>query len=456
MKLPTPSLPPGEPDPKWLRRLLLVQRSALAVVLLISIAGFSAVAFPAVGVHLRMVPLHLNAPIALTVIFCDLSLWLSEPGNPILLIRISRFFAAVSTILATVILVISSIHLGAVHDSFVASAQAIFTAGTMSPLSAAAFLFLSYIIIVARTDSPTARLVADVLVSCLCLVALILVCQDMFGALGLFALTTADLISPQVLLSLVLLTAVITFRQAEFGVFSIFLGAGIGSRIARGFAPVLLAWPIVREIGEAQAVFRLLIPAHFAASVLTALAVAFSIALLLILVWRVNDMEKEIHDLTLRDDLTGLYNMRGFYLLGEQTLRLAQRAKMPFSVLFLDLDGLKKINDHLGHNVGSAYLQKTGEIILANFRDADVKGRFGGDEFVIAGQFSMVGIEVAALRLKTLATEMGSDVDPRYPLSFSIGHVTAEHYSTETLKELVIRADHEMYEDKRFKKTARV
>jgi len=456
MTLPTPSLPPGEPDPKWLRRLLLVRRAALALVLLISVAGFSAVAFPAVGAYLHIAPLHLNAPIALTVIFCDLGLWMSEPGNPLLVIRLSRFCAAISTILATVILVISSIHLGAVHDSFVSSAQAIFSAGTMSPLSAAAFLFLSYIIIVARTDTPTARIVSDVLVSILSVFALMLVCQDMFGVLGLFGLTSADLISPQVLFSLLLLTAVMVLRQAEFGVFSIFLGAGIGSRIARGFAPVLLAWPIVREIGEAQAVFRGLIPAHFAASLLTSMGVALSIALLLIIAWRVNDMEKEIHDLTLRDDLTGLYNMRGFYLLAEQTLRIAQRAKMPFSVLFLDLDGLKRINDNLGHNIGSSYLQKTGELIQANFRDADVKGRFGGDEFVIAGQFSMVGIEVAALRLKTLATEMGSDVDPRYPLSFSIGHVTAEHFSTESLKDMVIRADQEMYEDKRLKKTTRV
>ena len=91
-----------------------------------------------------------------------------------------------------------------------------------------------------------------------------------------------------------------------------------------------------------------LVPEQYGAAILTSLAAGLSMVLLLVLVWRINSMEKEIHDLTLRDELTGLYNMRGFYLLGEQTLRLAQRAELPFSVLFIDLDGLKKINDEHG------------------------------------------------------------------------------------------------------------
>jgi diguanylate cyclase (GGDEF)-like protein len=455
MTLPLPSLPPGQPDPRWLRRLLIVQRSCLALVLLISIVALSAATFSQLGPILRLIVPHFSAPLALTAIFCVISLWLSEPGHSPLMVRSGGYVASLAALIATVILVVSSLHLAAVPDSFLDSVAAIFTAGTMSPLTAVAFLFVSFVIIFVRSDTTLARNAADVWVSCLCLLTLILVSQDLFGALGLFGLTAADLIAPPVLCCLILLTLVVTLRQAEFGVLSIFLGAGIGSRIARGFAPILLAWPFIREIGEAQISFAGIIPSHFAASLLTSLAVAFSLALLMFIVWRINSMEAEIHDLTLRDDLTGLYNMRGFYLLGEQTLRLAQRAKSPFSVLFLDLDGLKKINDHLGHNIGSAYLKKTGELVHTNFRDADVKGRFGGDEFVVAGQFSVVGIELAASRLKALATELSQQVDPSFPLSFSIGHVTAEHYSTESLKELVVQADHAMYEDKRLKKAAR-
>ncbi len=177
--------------------------------------------------------------------------------------------------------------------------------------------------------------------------------------------------------------------------------------------------------------------------------------LLLVLVWRINTMEKEIHDLTLRDELTGLYNMRGFYLLGEQTLRLAQRAELPFSVLFVDLDGLKKINDDLGHTMGSTYLAETGDLVMACFRETDVKGRFGGDEFVVAGQFSVVGIELAATRLRSMAATHNEKNPRKYPLSLSVGWVTLDHPSKESLKELVRRADEAMYREKRSKKVAR-
>lgn len=436
--------------------MLVVQRVCIGLVFFLYFIVLFARIFPQFGESLHTISTHLNAPIACIAILCALSLGLSEPGNSREMLLAGRVLAVFSVLLAAAVLLACLVPSSSMPSFIPESAQAAFTAGRLSALSAGAFLFLSLVMFSLRNNSVIAIHASDMLVSGLCLIALVLVSQDLFGTLGLFGLAPADLIPPQMLLSMLLLTLVVTLRQAEFGVFSIFLGRGIGSRIARGFAPILLLWPFLREIGEAQIVFPGLIPAHFSTALLTSVSVACSLGLLFFIVWRINDMEKEIHDLTLRDELTGLYNMRGFYLLGEQTLRLAQRAKLPFSVLFLDLDGLKKINDHLGHNVGSKYLAKTGELLFTNFRDADVKGRFGGDEFVVAGQFSKVGIEVAELRMKTVAKELSKHVDPRFPLSFSIGHVTAEHYSTETLKELVTKADHAMYEDKRARKAVRV
>ncbi|HUN86349.1 MAG TPA: GGDEF domain-containing protein [Terracidiphilus sp.] len=456
MRLPIPSLPPGQLDPTLVKRTLIVQRVCVGLVFFLYFIVLFARIFPQFGESLHAISTNLNVPIACTAILCALSLGLSEPGNSPGMLLAGRILSVLSAVLAALILLAWFVPPSSMPGFIPDSAQAAFTAGHMSALSGSAFLFLSLVMFSLRNNSILSIHASDVLVSGLCLLTLVLISQDMFGTFGLFGLTPSDLIPPQVLLSVLLLTMVVTLRQAEFGVFSIFLGRGIGSRIARGFAPILLLWPFLREIGEAQIVFPGLVPAHFSTALLTSLAVVCSLGLLLFIVWRINDMEKEIHDLTLRDELTGLYNMRGFYLLGEQTLRLAQRAKLPFSVLFLDLDGLKKINDHLGHNVGSKYLAKTGELLFANFRDADVKGRFGGDEFVVAGQFSIVGIEVAELRLKTVAKELSKHVDPRFPLSFSIGHVTAEHYSTETLKELVTKADQAMYEDKRARKAVRV
>ncbi|HET7102085.1 MAG TPA: GGDEF domain-containing protein, partial [Terriglobia bacterium] len=142
--------------------------------------------------------------------------------------------------------------------------------------------------------------------------------------------------------------------------------------------------------------------------------------------------------------------------LAEQTLRLAKRAKMPFSVLFIDLDGLKQINDQLGHRTGSEYLVETGELVSSCFREGDVKGRFGGDEFVVAGQFSIAGIQIAVQRLEAAVAEKNKRSSRPFPLSFSVGHVTTDYYSTETLEQMVSKADEAMYEQKKHKKTSRL
>jgi diguanylate cyclase (GGDEF)-like protein len=321
--------------------------------------------------------------------------------------------------------------------------------------SPAAFALLSLSMVLVSIVGPLVQRIADGLVPLMCLVTLVLLSENLFGEVGLLRLSANNMISPLLLTCLVLLTFVVALRQAERGVWSIFVGAGIGSRIARGFAPVLLVIPFFIEVARTRIIPSDLVPEQYGAAILTSLAAGLSMVLLLVLVWRINTMEKEIHDLTLRDELTGLYNMRGFYLLGEQTLRLAQRAELPFSVLFIDLDGLKKINDDLGHNTGSSYLAETGEVVMACFRETDVKGRFGGDEFVVAGQFSMVGIELAATRLRSMAEQRNVAVPRKYPLSLSVGYVTLDHPSNESLKELVRRADEAMYRDKRSKKVAR-
>ena len=132
-------------------------------------------------------------------------------------------------------------------------------------------------------------------------------------------------------------------------------------------------------------------PAHYTTAILASINGLVALFLLLYLVWRMNRLETDIRDLSLRDALTGLYNIRGFRILAEQSLRMAHRSKEPFSVLFIDLDDLKQTNDLLGHQAGSEFLIETGEILKDTFRETDVFGRIGGDEFAVAGQFQPVG-----------------------------------------------------------------
>lgn len=455
MHLPPPTLPPGRPDPKWLRRQLLVQRVVLALVLLLSLATLSVWQFPPIAGYMPFLA-HSNIAMAFAAMFCALSLIIAEPGNPKWVIAIGQILALLPAAFTTGILVASTLPQMGAPGTAVESLQQAFTTDNLSLLPVSVLLLLSVVMTLVHSERTWLRRASDLLVALLCLLTLILVSQDVFGAFGFFHLNAADLISFQFLGYAVLFTLVVALRQAEYGAFRIFLGDGIGSRIARVVAPILVLWPFLREIGESQIIEHHLIPSHFAPSILTSLAAAVFMVFLLALVWRINSMEQEIHDLTLRDDLTGLYNMRGFYLLAEQTLRLAKRAKMPFSVLFIDLDGLKQINDQLGHRTGSEYLVETGELVSSCFREGDVKGRFGGDEFVVAGQFSIAGIQIAVQRLEAAVARKNERSTRPFPLSFSVGHVTTDYYSTETLEQMVSKADEAMYEQKKHKKTSRL
>jgi len=145
--------------------------------------------------------------------------------------------------------------------------------------------------------------------------------------------------------------------------------------------------------------------------------------------------------------------LRGFKILAEQALRLARRSQVPFSVLFVDLDNLKQINDIHGHGVGSVMLRETAELLQETFRETDVIGRVGGDEFAVAGRFSGPAVPIAVQRLRGASAQRNSSAGHKVALSFSIGQVTSTLTEQESLEALLAKADKSMYEDKRRKKS---
>lgn len=94
-------------------------------------------------------------------------------------------------------------------------------------------------------------------------------------------------------------------------------------------------------------------------------------------------LEQALKESAIIDELTGLYNRRGFFTLSEQEIRRTQRSKKPFYLLFMDFDRLKNINDTNGHIAGDNALKKLGEILKETFRKADIIARIGGDEFAV-------------------------------------------------------------------------
>jgi diguanylate cyclase (GGDEF)-like protein len=182
----------------------------------------------------------------------------------------------------------------------------------------------------------------------------------------------------------------------------------------------------------------------------TATFVAF--LLLFLLIRMINQVQENIQDVTLRDELTGLLSVKGFYLLAEQAFRHCRRAQEGFGVLFVDMDNLKKINDELGHSTGSVALVETAKLLKTNFRDADIIGRVGGDEFVVVSQFESHEITEAIERLRAAVARKNKAIGQRFSISLSIGYAVADDLTRETLQSLVLKADEAMYAEKRSKK----
>lgn len=165
--------------------------------------------------------------------------------------------------------------------------------------------------------------------------------------------------------------------------------------------------------------------------------------------------EAAIHALSLVDELTGLYNRRGFLAFSEQQLTSIQRTNKSLLVVYADLDHLKQINDSFGHKEGDRALIKTAEILTETFRSSDVLGRLGGDEFTV---FAAVepdgGVDGALTRLNRKFAHYNAQKTSPYRLSISVGLAIMDPDGTETVEDLMARADKAMYENKRKRKVS--
>lgn len=160
----------------------------------------------------------------------------------------------------------------------------------------------------------------------------------------------------------------------------------------------------------------------------------------------------ELARLTVHDELTGLYNRRGFEQLSKEALAAARQAEAEVSVLFTDLDGLKAINDGHGHAAGDTALVAVATALRHAVRSTDVVGRIGGDEFaaVLVG-LSAPEVEGVCKRVCDAMEGCGSE----HPLSTSIGVATSAPGESKSLEELLTMADHAMYDGRRSRPRSR-
>jgi len=161
----------------------------------------------------------------------------------------------------------------------------------------------------------------------------------------------------------------------------------------------------------------------------------------------------ELQSLSLVDDLTGLYNKRGFILFAQQQLSLSVRAKRGMILFFIKLNGLKEIKDKSGHQSGDLALIETASILKEVFRDSDIVGRHAEDEFTaIAIESFDANNEIIITRLQDDLYSSNKQANRLYELSLSIG---TAYYDTEELcsiEKLINRAEVSMNEQRNNKK----
>lgn len=160
-------------------------------------------------------------------------------------------------------------------------------------------------------------------------------------------------------------------------------------------------------------------------------------------------LQAELGNLALTDELTGLYNRRGFLALAERQLKLGRRSGRGILLVFLDVDGLKQINDTFGHPEGDRALIRAGGVLEKTFRESDVVARFGGDEFaVLAIEASGHNQETITARLRENLREM-NDEDCGPAISLSWGVARFDSRIKTSIGQLMVQADQAMYDHKR-------
>jgi two-component system cell cycle response regulator len=168
-----------------------------------------------------------------------------------------------------------------------------------------------------------------------------------------------------------------------------------------------------------------------------------------------NKGQAELRNLSLVDDLTGLYNRRGFLTFAEQYLKLAQRKNKGLLLMFADLDNLKQINDTYGHHEGDLALIRTAKTLRETFRKSDIIGRIGGDEFpIMAMEADRHTADTLTSHLRDNLKKHNTQANSRYKLSISVGVAYFDPENDDaSVEELMEKADSALYEQKRLKKS---
>ncbi len=441
--------PSTEPDQRILEMLRLPVAAAQLFVVTIAALILGAWFNPSLATLAPQGWSKMVANTATALLLAALSSALSAERRSPLQARLSQ--AAGFAVLAIGALTLAEYALGISFgiDTWLPFAPSVTYPGRPSPQTALGLVLVGVSLVVARESKGGRSLFADLLVVLLVGFDVLMISGSVYGALRVTGLSASTLISPHTLSCFALLTFDIVGRRAKQGrMFADLVGIGIGSRIVRMVLPFAILLPF--------ASFGLV--GYLVGSGTTTIALARcltaamdSLLVLSSVVWmasRINVLERKVRDLSLIDELTQVNNRRGVYFLAQQEFLHAVRFNTGLTVMFFDLDDLKRANDTIGHHAGSAMIRALARILADNFRDSDIVGRVGGDEFVVVTTRDDGQARKALARVRARVDEYNKAAALAIPLCFSVGLAEFVHGSTESLDALVAYADSAMYHAK--------
>lgn len=456
---------PSLVDPRW-RRLARVRLycnvccvAAIAVGGMVLCGWIFHVEFLASGL---LGSTSIEANTALGLILLGTSLWLLLPDPPR---RANRdcglFLAGLAAAIGAITLVEHLSGLNLRIDQLLFGRQlgavAIHSPGRMPPATAVTFLALGLALLLLdeRTRPSQWMTLWGMFTATMSLSGYI------HGATATFKIFSFTQTAVYTSLVLFMVSSAVLFARPRAGIAGDLTGKYMGSAMARHFLPAVIVVPFVaawiRLRGQRAGLFG--------TDLGLALNVTMNVVTLSLLVWlnarQLNKSEESLEEIreakaalytaSLKDELTGLYNRRGFLTFAEEQIKLACAGRRELLVVFADVDGLKAINDGCGHLEGDRALRKTAEVLLTVFRDTDVVARLGGDEFaVLALDCSQAGLVRINAHFDKLLRTVNSYNEP-WKLSISVGSVHVDSRHQLSIDELLNKADEIMYERKRAK-----
>jgi diguanylate cyclase (GGDEF)-like protein len=456
-------------DPRWRRlaRLRLycnVSCLAAAVIGCLVLCGWIFNVEPLKSAFLGAPAIEVNT--SLCLIFLGASLWMSLPDPPRRAHRYcSLFFGALAASIGAITVIEYVFRLDMRIDQLLLRQGIGLIAtrfpGRMPPINAITFVVLGLALVLLDWEMRPGLRPAQLLSLFGVFATIMTLSGYINGAAAIYGIFSYTQTSAYMALVLFMMSVAIFFVRPRVGIAGDLTGRYLGSATARRFLPAVIIVPIlaawIRVQGQRVGLYGTEL--GFAWNVTT------NVVTLSLLVWlyarKLNKTEESLeevleaknvlHDASLKDELTGLYNRRGFLTFADEQIKLACSGRRELLVVFADVDGLKAINDGYGHSEGDRALKKAAEVLLAIFRDTDIVARLGGDEFVVlALDCSPAGLIRINAHLDKML-RIVNDLDDPWKLSISVGTVHVDSKHQLSIGDLLSKADKMMYEQKREK-----